>query len=140
MALPHGSNPTVDGIWFFSKSLTADDVTPTVVGQNIVPAGAKAVSVDARQNDANDWITLPFLADVAFGHQIIITCNAGGNFEMRTPASSNEKINNVDSDGTQEYLCTDTDVIFVTKMSGTAGWEAHGYTRLGAVVTAVIPD
>ncbi len=45
----------------------------------------------------------------------------------------------VDSDGTQEYLCTDTDVVVVTKRT-TTGWCAQSYTKLGAVRTAVIPD
>jgi hypothetical protein len=140
MALPQGNNPTLDGIWFRPAVLTADDATPTVVGQNTIPMGCRSVNVTAVQNDANDWITLPALSSVPTGHRIVICCNAASNFELRTPATSNEKINNVDSDGTNEYLCTDTDVVIVTKMSDTAGWMAYEYTKLGAVVSAVIPD
>jgi hypothetical protein len=58
---------------------------------------------------------------------------------MRTPASSNEKINNEDCDGTKEYLCTDTEIIKVVKISNTIGWMAHAYTAIGAVATAVVP-
>ena len=58
---------------------------------------------------------------------------------MRTPAASNTKINDVDADGSQEYLCTDTDLIIVTKRT-TTGWVAQSITKLGAVRTAVIPD
>jgi hypothetical protein len=67
-------------------------------------------------------------------------CSAGGNFELRTPASSNEKINGQDSDGTKEYLCTDTEVLKVVKINNTVGWMGHAYSAIGAVVTAVVPD
>jgi hypothetical protein len=59
---------------------------------------------------------------------------------MRTPATG-EKINNVNcGDGSVEYLCTDTDVIRVIKVSNTQGWVAQSLTNLGAVRTAVVPD
>lgn len=55
-------------------------------------------------------------------------------------AASGEKINNEDCDGTKEYLMTDTQVVKVVKISNTVGWMAHGYSAIGAVVTAVVPD
>lgn len=104
-----------------------------------ITAGVQQVTVAGVTNDANDWIVLPAIASVGIGHTIRIACNAGSNFELRTPASSNTKINDVDSDGTQEYLCTDTDLIIVTKLTTTA-WVAQSITNLGAVRTAVVPD
>ena len=74
------------------------------------------------------------------GHCITIICSAGGNFELRTPATSNEEINSEDCDGTKEYLCTDTEILKVTKIDGTIGWEAHAVSAVGAVVAAVVPD
>ena len=120
----------------------AESVTPNndSGAASTITAGVTAVDVQAVTNDANDWIVLPSLASVPVGHTIRIACNAGGNFEMRTPASSNEKINTVDSDGTQEYLCTDTEVITITKVSATDGWVATAQTALGAIATAVVPD
>lgn len=140
MSLPNGSNPVVDGLWFRPQLVTPDDATPTVLGQNAIPANARVVQVEAVQNNADDFIILPALADTPNGHEIIILCSAGGNFELRTPASSGEKINNVDSDGTNEYLCTDTEVLKVIKINSTVGWMAYSYTALGAKTTAVIPD
>jgi len=137
MAISNGSNPTLDGISFRPVLINPAAVNSA---SNSVPATAKVVEVGAVVNDANDWITLPPLADVSNGHEIIILCSAGGNFEMRTPASSNEKINGQDSDGTKEYLCTDTEVVKVVKINNTVGWMAHGYSAIGAVVTAVVPD
>lgn len=107
-------------------------------GSSILP-GTTMAAVVGVTTDANDWIVLPPIDDVPIGHTIRIAANAGANFEMRTPASSNTKINDVDSDGSQEYLCTDTDVVVVTKRT-TTGWCAQSLTKLGAVRTAVVPD
>lgn len=134
------TSPDLDGVHFTAVVITADDATPTVVGKNAVPPRAKSVVVNGVTNDANDWIILPSLADVPNGHEITILCSAGSNFEMRTPATSGEKINNEDCDGTKEYLMTDTQVVKVVKISNTVGWMAHGYSAIGAVVTAVVPD
>ena len=138
----NGTNPVYDGIWFRPVLVTPNDATPApaAIGLNAIPATAKVVQVGTVTNDANDWITLPSLATVPNGHEITILCSAGANFELRTPASSNEKINNEDCDGTKEYLCTDTEVVKVVKISNTVGWMAHGYSAIGAVVAAVIPD
>lgn len=134
MAQPNGLNPNFDGL-----TLSVVKLNPDAVSGAKIPAGARSVEVGTVVNDANDWIVLPPIADVPLGHEIIIQCNAGGNFEMRTPASSNTKINDVDSDGSQEYLCTDTDTIKVWKRT-TTGWSAVSFTKLGAVRTAVVPD
>lgn len=140
----NNDSPVLDGIWFrpyLAKPNTTDTgATNTNSTGNSIPPTAKSVVVGTVANDANDWIRLPSLADVANGHEINILCTAGGNFELRTPASSTEKINNVNSDGTNEYLCTDTDIVRVFKMSNTQGWIAQSLTNLGAVRTAVIPD
>jgi len=137
MAQPNGLNPTHHAHQVLAQSVTPDDSVGT---GNVIFAGKTAVDVGAVTNDANDFIVLPSLADVQVGHTIKIACNAGGNFELRTPASSGEKINTVDSDGTNEYLCTDTETVFVTKVSDTDGWVASALTALGAVATAVVPD
>lgn len=125
-----------------SGQIVAQSVTPNTDSgtASTIKAGVRAVDVGAVTNDANDWVVLPSLADVTVGHTIKIACNAGGNFELRTPATSGEKINTVDCDGTQEYLCTDTEMLTVTKVSDTDGWVATAQTALGAIATAVVPD
>lgn len=120
----------------FTQAITPDDAEGA---GNSILAGATGVAVGAVTNDANDFFVLPPIADVAIGHQIRIAINAGTNCEMRTPAASGTKINDVDSDGTQEYLCTDTHLVIVTKHT-TTGWVAQSLTKLGAVATAVVPD
>jgi hypothetical protein len=120
---------------------TASSVTPDAVSGGTIAAGFTGVDVQAVTNDANDWIVLPAIANVPVGHTIYIACNAGTNFELRTVAASNTKINTVDADGgAAEYLCTDTDLIRVTSMGATDGYVAQSITALGAVRTAVVPD
>jgi len=137
MAIANGSAPSLDGIAFSPVILTA---AATNSATNSVPPRAKSVVVTGVATNANDWITLPSLADVPNGHEITIVCSAGSNFEMRTPAASAEEINSEDCDGTKEYLMTDTEIVKVIKINNTIGWMAHGYSAIGAVVTAVIPD
>lgn len=134
---------TVTGVATLSSGFlsTNASVTPNSGSEaaSLIAAGITGVTVGPVTTNADDFIVLPAIASVPFGHTITICCNAGTNFELRTPASSTTTINNVNSDGTQEYLCTDTDIIVVKKHTAT-GWVAVSYTLLGAVRTAVIPD
>jgi hypothetical protein len=108
---------------------------------NSVPPEVRVVSVGANVNGVNDFIVLPSLASVPNGHEITVYCNAAG-MEVRTPASSNEKINNVDSDGgAAEYTVpAGSQIHYFTKINNTIGWEAHGFTAIGAAVGAITPD
>ena len=128
-----GRNPSPAHL--VKPSATSADTRSRTIGRSV-----KHVSVLAVTNDANDFITLPSLVSVPEGHRITILCNAGGNFELRTPVGSAEEINSEDCDGTKEYLCTDTQIVYVAKISNTIGWEANAYSAIGAVVTAVVPD
>lgn len=132
--------PDLDGFHLKPIQIVADDATPAVLGQNVIPPRVKVVEVTGVTNDANDWIVLPSLADVPIGHEIMVIGSAGANFEVRTPASSAEEINSEDCDGTKEYLFTDTQIHYFKKIDNTIGWMAHGFTAIGAVATAVIPD
>ncbi len=97
------------------------------------------VSTDLAQ-DANDWIVLPAITSVPVGHTITIVANSNGNFELQTPASSQTKINNVDADGSFEYLVTDATTVYITKISNNYGWEAHDFDHVGAIVAAHVPN
>ena len=128
-----GRNPAPQNI--VTPTATTADTRARMIGRNV-----RQVSVAAVTNDADDWITLPSLNTVPVGHTIRILCNAGGNFELRPPASSAEEINSEDCDGTKEYLCTDTQVITIIKINNTIGWDAYAHSAIGAAVTAVVPD
>lgn len=137
MAQPNGLNPVFDTVYSTAQTVTADDSESSL---NVIQAGKDKVYVDGVTNDANDFIVLPSLADVPDGHTITIVGQAGANFEVRTPAASAEEINSEDCDGTKEYLFTDTQIHKFIKIDNTIGWMAHGFTAIGAVVTAVVPD
>jgi len=137
MAQSNGRNPRLVGVEFTPVQLLAD---ATESNTNSVPPLAKSVKVEGVVTDANDFIVLPPLNSCPDGHEITLLCSASSNFELRTPATSAEEINSEDCDGTKEYLCTDTQVVKVVKINDTIGWMAHGYSAIGAVVTAVVPD
>ena len=137
MANPNGKNAMLEGVEFVPVILLANSSQGT---GNSVPPLVKVVEVQGVVNDANDFIVLPSLASVPNGHEITVIGSAGANFEVRTPASSNEEINSEDCDGTKEYLFTDTQIVKFIKIDNTIGWMGHGYSAIGAVVTAVVPD
>lgn len=131
------NTPRVDGVEVTPVILIAAAAQGT---GNSIPPLAQTVEVQGVANDANDFIVLPSLASVPNGHRITVIGSAGVNFEVRTPASSAEEINSEDCDGTKEYLFTDTQIHYFTKIDNTIGWMGNGYSALGAVVTAVVPD
>lgn len=121
---------------------TSVSLTPTAAeteGVNVIPPEAISVRLGANVNDTDDFVVLPALATVENGHEVTIIAGAA-NCEVRTPASSAEEINSEDCDGTKEYLLAATTIHKFIKIDDTIGWMGHGYTAIGAVVTAVVPD
>ena len=119
-------------------TLTPDDADGA--GVNMIPAGVSMVSVGANVNGVNDWLTLPSLASVPNGFTITVVSNAAGH-EVRTPATSAEEINSEDCDGTKEYaIAAGGQIHRFTKIDDTIGWTGQGFTAIGAVVTAIVPD
>lgn len=112
---------------------TADGLTT-----GLIPASASFVAVTAGA-DANSIITLPAAASVVAGKIIRGWIGATG-CEMRTPASSNTKINDVDGDGTQEAAIAATSFFEARFISSTVGWILTVETELGARQAAIIPD
>lgn len=117
--------------------LTPDDAEGEDI--NVIKPGVQNVRLGANVNGVNDFVVLPSLADVPDGFCVTIVAGAA-NCEVRTPATSAEEINSEDCDGTKEYLLTATQVHRFTKIDNTIGWMGQGFTAIGAVVTAVVPD
>jgi len=135
--MPNRTNPTLDGVRIEPVSITPNS---TDVAGNTIPATCQVVSLTANANGVNDYFLLPALTEVPNGHKITILADAA-NCEMRTPQATTDKINGVDtSDNAVEYLVTALDVVMVTKINNTVGWEAHSVTQLGADRAAIIPD
>lgn len=136
MSLVNGLNPQLKALTF--EAVTISPAATQTLANSIAP-GVKSVRLGANTTDVNDFTVLPPLASVPDGHVITIIAGAA-NSELRTPASSNEKINGQDSDGTKEALLTATDVYTVIKNDNTLGWTLVGFTQIGAFQTAVVPD
>lgn len=136
MSLVNGLNPQLKALTF--EAVTIAPAATQTLANSIAP-GVKSVRLGANTTDVNDFTVLPSLASVPDGHVITLIAGAADS-ELRTPASSNEKINGQDSDGTKEALLTATNVYTVTKNDNTLGWTLVGYTQIGAFQTAVVPD
>lgn len=136
MSLVSGSRPTFDAL-----SVNAVTLSPTAAQGtgNTVPPGVTSVRLAANVNGATDFVVLPSLASVPTGHVVTIVAGAVG-CEVRTPASSTEEINSENCDGTKEYILAATQIHRFTKIDDTIGWVGAGYTAIGAVATAIIPD
>jgi len=136
MALSQGKRPLFDAVQVRAVSLTPTAADEAV---NIIEAGVTSVRLGANVNGVTDFVVLPSLASVEDGHVVTIVAGAA-NCEVRTPATSGEEINSEDCDGTKEYLLTATQVHRFTKIDNTIGWMGQGFTAIGAVATAVVPD
>ncbi len=136
MANPNGTYPKYKGVNFEAAILSPDDSESEL---NVISPGVKSVRLAANVNNADDFVVLPALASVESGHEVTIIAGAVG-CEVRTPASSTEEINSENCDGTKEYILAATQIHKFIKIDNTIGWMGHGYTAIGAVATAIVPD
>jgi len=136
MALSTGKRPAFDAL-----TVNAVTLSPTAAqgtGNTVAP-GVTSVRFAANVNGATDFVVLASLASVPTGHVVTIVAGAVG-CEVRTPASSTEEINSENCDGTKEYILAATQIHRFTKIDNTIGWMGQGFTAIGAVVTAIVPD
>ena len=117
------------------KSNNAEAVTATTDGLTTGLVSITARHVTVTSDDANKIVTLP--AAVA-GKVIMLYVGATG-CEIRTPAASNVKINNVDSDGTNELAIPATSLVRFVCV-GASDWIATAVDELGAAIAALVPD
>ena len=132
-----------DDGWLLTGELSYQERTVDLVANDdngeasTVPAYVKQVTVSSVTNDANDWVRFPAIDDLPAGTTIEVICNAGSNFNIRTPVDSDETINGVNADGTNEYLATDGDIVRLT--SNGTGWVGVSIQSTGAIRSAVTP-
>lgn len=120
-------------------SLGARAVVPTADGLTtglILPSDK---FVEITSGNADHIVTLPTASAATRGRVIHAYVVASTNCEVRTPATSNQTINNVDSDGSQEAVLAHSHTYRFTQHLD-AGWLMEKLTALGAVATAVVPD
>jgi len=129
-------SPDLDGFHLKPLSLTPDSAESVL---NVIPPRALIVRLAANVTGANDFVVLPSLLDVPNGHQVTIIAGAVG-CEVRTPATLVQEINSENCDGTKEYILAATQIHRFTKIDSTIGWMGQGFTAIGAVATAIVPD
>ena len=132
-----GGAKTFSAVASFSvgAQATSTAVTATADGltTGLIPAGTGFVTITSA--NADHIATLP--APTA-GHAIWGWVGANG-CELRTVASSNVKINDVDSDGTNEAAIPATTLFMVRAVSATE-YILVAWTELGAAIAAIVPD
>lgn len=95
----------------------------------------KVVTVTVT-TDATDYLVLPKAVAELIGRVILIRNGATG-YELVTPSGSNDTINAVDSDGTNQLDVAASTVLRCTQISAT-GWIAEQIAATG--ITVVAPD
>lgn len=144
------TDATVEALYIDDGEVLIDEILTTGIGYqatvvtkvantdggsgSTVAKGTRVVHVTGFTGDANDWILIP---DGTIGEKITIISDVA--HEIRTPAASNDTINDVDSDGTQEYAVTLDDINDLVCTGTSASWIAVSHDKLGAAQT-VAPD
>lgn len=111
-----------------SVTATADGLTT-----GLIPSNASVVAVTS--DDAAKIVTLPA---AVVGMRMMIILGATG-CELRTPASSNVKINDVDSDGSNQCALA-ADSHFEAFCVSSTEWIVYGWDSEGAALAALVPD
>ena len=122
------------GVGYQSTVVTKVANTDGASGSTIDP-GTRVVHVTGFTANANDWILLP--AGV-IGQRLTIISDVA--HEIRTPAASDDTINDVDADGGANEYAVILDDINDFLCTGTgASWIAVSHDKLGAAQT-IAPD
>lgn len=133
------SDGVVSGGISLSKTLETESVTATADGTgtgaiDTLVTGRKFVSVTSAA--ATNQVSLPAAAAGTLGQEIDIQVGANG-YELITPASSNNTINTVDADGTNQLDVAANTLLRCVQITAT-GWAC--YQVAATAITVVAPD
>lgn len=126
-------------VTFAKISIGSEARTATAAGLTtgaITAPTAFRTFVTVTSAAATDQIALPAITSAGIGQEIWITVGANG-YELITPASSNNTINQVDSDGTNQLDVAANTTVRCTQVSAT-GWIAETIAATTIAITA--PD
>lgn len=131
-----GTAELADGAVTYAKRSSVATATATADGltTGLIAAGTTFVTVTS--GGATDAVTLPAAAAGTVGQTIDIYVGANG-YELLTPASGNNTINTVDSDGTNQLDVAANTLLRCVQVSAT-GWMA--YQVAATTITVVAPD
>lgn len=114
-----------------NTAITASD---DGTGTGAIPVGTRFATVTS--SGATKQVALPAIGSGTIGQVIHLSVGSNG-YELITPASSNNTINTVDSDGTNQLDVAANSVLRCTQVSAT-GWIAEQITATAIAVVA--PD
>lgn len=125
-----------DGAVTYAKRSSVATATATADGltTGLIADGTTFVTVTSAA--ATNAVTLPAITSAGVGQSIDIWVGANG-YELLTPASSNNTINTVDSDGTNQLDVAANTLLRCVQVSAT-GWMA--YQVAATTITVVAPD
>jgi hypothetical protein len=112
-----------------ARTATADGLTT-----GLVTSGTNFVVVTSAA--ATNAITLPAAATAGIGQSIDLHVGANG-YELVTPATSNNTINTVDADGTNQLDVAANTLLRCVQITAT-GWAC--YQVAATTITVVAPD
>jgi len=132
---------TIDGALIKDGSFTGKQATATATADGLTTGlltGADQF-VSVTSAGANNIVALPLDANCPIGTVIRGWVGANG-FELRSDASDlTATLNNVTM-GTTNEAAIPVDTFFMAKKVATLTWLLTAETKLGAVLTAIIPD
>lgn len=131
-ASPSGGTVTVDATDQGSATNRAVTATADGLTTGLLTSADRVVDVTAA--NAAHLVTLPPIADVPINHVIRLSVGANGH-KLVTPATSNTKINNVDSDGSASMTVPANSITIMTKQAAD-NWIAECFVAAG---TRTIP-
>lgn len=125
-----------DGAVTYVKRAVIGAVTATTDGltTGLVSDGTTFATVTS--DSATKFITLPAITATTIGQTIDLYVGANG-YELVTPATSNNTINTVDSDQTNQLDVAANSLVHLIQVSST-GWFA--YNHAATTITVVAPD
>jgi hypothetical protein len=132
VGLKDGSVPLLKTLQLEAVTSTADGTGTGAI--DALTTGRKFVTVTSA--GATDQVSLPAAASATIGQEIDIFVGANG-YELITPASSNNTINTVDSDATNQLDVAANTLLRLVQVSAT-GWVA--YQVAATTITVVAPD
>ncbi len=129
-------------VWNSISEITYDerksiaDITATTDGltTGLIPAGTTFANVTS--SSATKAVTLPTINANSIGQTIDLFVGSNG-YELVTPASSENKINNVNADGTNQLDVAANSLLRCVQVSST-GWAC--YQVAPTTITVVAPD
>jgi phage tail sheath gpL-like len=117
-----------------TQAVTGTDDGLTTGAITALVTGRKFVSVTSA--GATKAVTLPAASTATIGQEVDIQVGANG-YELLTPASSNNTINTVDSDGTNQLDVAANTLLRCVQITAT-GWAC--YQIAATTITVVAPD